>query len=37
MAINPAYEMAERLERTAVQPGQIQMVLDGARKAGLPV
>jgi TolB-like protein len=37
MAINPRYEMAERLNRTAVQPGQIEMVIDGARKAGLPV
>ena len=37
MAINPKYVMAERLNRTAVQPRQIEMVLDGARKAGLPV
>ena len=37
MAINPKYSMAERLNRTAVQPRQIEMVLDGARKAGLPV
>jgi adenylate cyclase len=37
MAINPKYAMAERLHRTAVQPRQIEMVLDGARKAGLPV
>jgi TolB-like protein len=37
MAINPGYAMAERLERSAVQPRQIEMVLDGARKAGLPV
>ena len=37
MAINPKYAMAERLNRTAVQPRQIEMVLDGARKAGLQV
>jgi TolB-like protein len=37
MAINPNYAMAERLSRTAVQPSQIEMVLAGARKAGLPV
>jgi adenylate cyclase len=37
MTINPKYAMAERLNRTAVQPRQIEMVLDGARKAGLPV
>ena len=37
MTINPKYVLAERLERTAVQPRQIAMVLDGARKAGLPV
>lgn len=37
MTINPGYSMAERLYRTAVQPRQIEMVLDGARKAGLPV
>jgi adenylate cyclase len=37
MTINPEYVMAERLDRTAVQPRQIAMVLDGARKAGLPV
>ena len=37
MAINPKYSMAERLNRTAVQPRQIEMVLAGARKAGLPV
>ena len=37
VAINPKYAMAERLNRTAVQPSQIEMVLDGARKAGLPV
>ena len=37
MAINPNYSMAERLNRTAVQPRQIEMVLNGARQAGLPV
>lgn len=37
MAINPTYSMAERLHRTAVQPRQIELVLSGARKAGLPV
>ena len=37
MSINPKYSMAERLIRRAVQPRQIEMVLDGARKAGLPV
>lgn len=37
MAINPKYALAERLHRTAVQPRQIEMVLDGARKAGLAV
>ncbi|WP_291391015.1 winged helix-turn-helix domain-containing protein [Devosia sp.] len=37
MAINPGYVMAERLNRTAVQPRQIEMVLAGARKAGLTV
>ena len=37
MAINPNYSIMDRLDRTAVQPRQIQMVLDGARKAGLPV
>lgn len=37
MAINPKYEMAQRLNRTAVQPRQIEMVLDGARRAGLAV
>jgi adenylate cyclase len=37
MAINPNYVMAERLHRTAVQPGQIEVVLEGARRAGLPV
>jgi TolB-like protein len=37
MAINPKYVMAERLNRRGDQPRQIEMVLDGARKAGLPV
>lgn len=37
MAINPNYVMAERLRRTAVQPRQIEAVLEGARRAGLPV
>jgi adenylate cyclase len=37
MTVNPKYSMAERLNRTAVQPRQIEMVLDGARKVGLPV
>jgi adenylate cyclase len=37
VALNPKYVMAERLNRTAVQPRQIDLVLDGARKAGLPV
>lgn len=37
MAINPNYAIAERLNRTAVQPRQIEMVIDGVRKAGLPV
>lgn len=37
MAINPNYVMVQRLNRTAVQPRQIEMVLEGARKAGLPV
>ncbi|WP_423068512.1 winged helix-turn-helix domain-containing tetratricopeptide repeat protein [Devosia sp. CN2-171] len=37
MAINPKYVMAERLTRRGDQPRQIEMVLDGARKAGLPV
>jgi adenylate cyclase len=35
MAINPEYSMTERLNRRGEQPGQIEMVLDGARKAGL--
>jgi adenylate cyclase len=37
MDVNPNYVMAERLNRSAAQPRQIEMVLDGARKAGLPV
>ena len=37
MAINPKYSMTERLNRTAVQPRQFELVLDGARRAGLPV
>lgn len=37
MAINPKYAMAERLNRNAVQPRHIEMVLNGARRAGLPV
>jgi TolB-like protein/tetratricopeptide (TPR) repeat protein len=37
MAINPRFVFAERLRRTAVQPRQIEMVLEGARKAGLGV
>jgi len=37
MTINPKYAMAERLSRSAAQPRQIEMVLDGARKAGLSV
>ncbi|HEY0919941.1 winged helix-turn-helix domain-containing tetratricopeptide repeat protein [Devosia sp.] len=37
MAINPEYVMEDRLNRTAVQPSQIELVLGGARKAGLPV
>ncbi len=37
MAINPKYSMAERLKRTAVQPRQIEIVLSGAKLAGLPV
>ncbi len=36
MAINPGFALAERLDRTAVQPRQIDMVLAGVRKAGLP-
>jgi TolB-like protein len=37
MTINPKYNLAEWLHRTAVRPRQVEMVLDGARKAGLPV
>jgi TolB-like protein/Flp pilus assembly protein TadD len=37
MAINPTYVIAERLGRNAIHPGHINMVLDGARKAGLRV
>jgi adenylate cyclase len=37
MSINPKYVMAERLNRTAVQPRQIELVFEGVRKAGLPV
>jgi TolB-like protein/tetratricopeptide (TPR) repeat protein len=37
MTINPKYAMAERLYRNGAQPRHIEMVLDGARKAGLPV
>jgi TolB-like protein/tetratricopeptide (TPR) repeat protein len=37
VAINPNYSLAERLYRNGVQPRQIEMVLDGAKKAGLPV
>jgi TolB-like protein/tetratricopeptide (TPR) repeat protein len=37
MVINPNYGLVERLNRSAVQPRQIDMVVDGARKAGLPV
>lgn len=37
MIVNPKYAMADRLSRSAAQPRQIEMVLDGARKAGLPV
>lgn len=37
VAINPKYALAERLSRNGVQPRQIEMVLEGARKAGLPV
>jgi adenylate cyclase len=37
MAVNPRYVMTERLHRTAVQPRQMKLVLDGARKAGLQV
>jgi adenylate cyclase len=37
MAIDPKYSMTERLNRNVGHPRQIEMVLDGARKAGLPV
>lgn len=37
MAINPNYAMGERLKRSAAQVRQIEMVLDGARQARLPV
>ena len=37
MLVNPKYFMVDRLNRTAVQPRQIELVLEGARKAGLPV
>ena len=37
MTINPKYALAERLNRNAVQPKHIEMVLDGARRAGLSV
>jgi predicted Zn-dependent protease len=37
MAINPSYSMAERLHRNGVQPRHMDIVLEGARKAGLPV
>lgn len=37
MTINPKYSMAERLRLTAVRPRQVEMVLDGARRAGLSV
>jgi TolB-like protein len=37
MALNPNFVLAERLRRTAVQPRQIELVLEGARKAGLAV
>ena len=36
MAINPTYVLADRVRRHAAQPRQIELVLDGARKAGLP-
>ncbi|MBY5551146.1 adenylate/guanylate cyclase domain-containing protein [Rhizobium leguminosarum] len=35
MAVNPKYVLPERLNRSAAQARQIEMVLDGARKAGL--
>jgi adenylate cyclase len=37
MAINPSYVMEERLNRRGEQPRQIELIIDGARKAGLPV
>lgn len=37
MAVNPKYVLPERLNRSAAQARQIEMVLDGARKAGLLV
>ena len=37
MTINPKYVLAERLQRSATQAKRIEIVLDGARKAGLPV
>jgi tetratricopeptide (TPR) repeat protein len=37
MAINPQYSLSERLNRGPTAPNYIEMVLDGARKAGLPV
>lgn len=37
MAVNPKFAMGERLTRSAAQASHIEMVLDGARKAGLPV
>jgi TolB-like protein len=36
MALNPNYALAERLYRGPTHPNYIEMVLDGARKAGLP-
>ncbi len=37
MAINPSYVMEERLNRRGEQPRQIELIIDGARKARLPV
>ena len=37
MAINPKYVMAERLDRRGEQPRQIELALDGVRRAGLQV
>lgn len=37
MTIHPTYVLAERLSRHAAQPRQINLVLEGARKAGLAV